>query len=58
MLKELLKKVNKQSDQVEPSQTLQAVYKEKIREILADHKIDAEKHKELVEELLLWKKQI
>jgi hypothetical protein len=58
LLKDLIKKLHKQTDIVTPSETQTQLYKEQLRDILIDNGIDGEKHKDFIEELIIWKRQI
>lgn len=58
LLKDLIKKLHKQTDMVEPTELQTQLNREKLKEILGDHNIDGEKNKDFVEELIIWKRQI
>jgi len=58
MLKELLKKMKKQEDLVQPTEAKTNLDKERLQAILADHGIDTKAKADFVEDLLEWKKHL
>lgn len=58
LLKNLIKKLHKQTEIVEPSATQTQLCREQLRDILIDNGLEVEKHKDFIEELIIWKRQI
>ena len=57
-LRTLIKKLKKQRTLKDPSDVQMSLDREKLRGILEDHGVDAEKSKDFVEALLVWKRQL
>lgn len=57
-LKDLIAKMKKQQQLVDPTPAELDRQKTKLKEIFADHKIDAEKHKSFFDALVEWKRHL
>jgi hypothetical protein len=57
-LKDLMKKIKKQSDMVEPTKAEEERQKKKLGEIFADHKLDTAKHQAFFDALIDWKRHL
>jgi len=57
-LRKLMKKLKKQQDHVDPSDTYIAHMKAELDDILFSHDIEPSKNSKFIEDLMLWRKNI
>lgn len=57
-LKNLMKKINAQAKAVEKTPDDIARFQESLKKIFADHKLSAEAHKSLFDDIIEWKRSI
>lgn len=53
-----MKKLKKQQDHIDPSETYKAHMKEELNDILESHEIDPAKYPKFVDDLMEWRKDI